>query len=120
MTSSTFSEVRRTEGFYYEDFMGVFAYFGHGFVRSEHKAEHGVNAGHPHCLALRAHAVDGVLPGKVKVTRLRNSTDHLVWYSLRSMGPKGNGRVVYLREDATVAVCSEPIQTIDSLYHKMV
>lgn len=120
MSAVSFTEVRTTSGFKYTDPEGIFGYIGHGFVRDTLKAERGVNAGSPFSLHKRGGKIDGILPGEVKVTRLKQVSDLKVWYSLRSMGPKGNGRVVYVREDTLVAVVGVRIQTIDSLYHASV
>jgi hypothetical protein len=86
MNKTPLTEIRVVNGFYV-DFTDHFFFDGVGFTPGT--LGKGNYAGH----------VSGAIHGKVKVVMLRNGR-----VSLRSVGPKGNGRLVHLSTTAKVVV----------------
>lgn len=112
-TVKNFTETRTTEGVILADV--TIAYIGQGHNRSDY-ASHGVNAGSPFSLHLRARGIDGVMVGTVKVTRLRHTVGE--WYSFRNIGKGGTGRTTYLRADVLLLVEGHTI-TLGEFYRKV-
>ena len=108
-TAQTFTETRTTSGFYAET--AYLGYAGIGASRSLLSFERSLkgtastsvhNSGSPYSLHLRARHTDGVLTGRIKVTKMRHAVGD--FYSLRTIGNGNPKRTVYLRGDALVIV----------------
>lgn len=90
------------------------AYNGQGVVRETFLARYGINAGHPVSLPGRSRRIDGMLTGRVKVTKMKNTTG-ADYFSLRLIGGTVR-RTVYLRADAQVVV-DGAVGTVADLWH---
>lgn len=112
MKVTPFTETRVTTGIKVETDENFFSYTGTGYNRADFTVWYGINAG-PTNAPGRATKTDGVLPGTIKVTRVKGATD---WYSVRSIGKDGNGRTVYLRGSARVGLIGFPLTTLDVFY----
>ncbi len=109
-TTKVFTETRITEGVMLRD-VDTLGYIGTGVLRSDYTDAHGVNAGSPYSLHLRARAIDGVFSGNIKVTKMKNCIGE--WFSFRSIG--GNRRTVYLRGDTRIIILGQT-RTLSEFY----
>lgn len=112
MQAQKFTETRSTHGIKVTADRHFF-YNGLGHFRHEY------NDGQPDVLNAKSkkslHTVSGHLPGIVKVTPIAGTFGK--WFSLRSIGPKGNGVTVYVLNTALTVVDGSE-QHIGTLYSR--
>lgn len=94
------TEVRTTTNVTFD--VSHLAFYGKGVEREVYTALFGINAGHPASLHNRSRVIDGVLTGKVKMTKMKNTVG-ADYFSLRLIG-SNKRRTVYLRADAVLIV----------------